>query len=172
MTVADTGRGGVMEIFKIKELVKQMCNNFGIEEKFMQALITTESDWNQWCVRYEPSYKWIVEGPDTGGIKTTPITESEMQKYSYGLCQIMGNWYYDMGFRGFCTELLDPRLNILIATKIIKKHMLDGIESVDELYSVYNAGSLRLKEDGTFCNQKNVDNFLKNYNKIGVSCSE
>jgi len=157
-----------MELSKIKETVRIMCNSFGIDQRFMFALIETESNWNQWAVKYEPGYRWYMEEPDTGRFKNSPETNKEMQSFSYGLCQVMGNHFYEQGFTGFCTQLVDPKLNTVIAIKILERHIKKGVKLPMELYAAYNAGSVRVSSSGDFVNQANVDRFMKIYNKTEV----
>lgn len=85
------------------------------------------------------------------------------QKTSWGLMQIMGGVAYELGFKGWPGELLDPETNLYYGCEfLIGKIFLYGDEDPARLYAAYNAGSPRF-ENGRYRNQRNVDNFMLIY---------
>lgn len=95
----------------------------------------------------------------------TMDTMINMQRTSWGLCQIMGALYYELGGTNWCTMLLDPEINLKFACEHIH-NIIDRqkITSHKELYASYNSGYVRYMKDGTtFVNQSNVDRFMKTY---------
>lgn len=152
-------------ISKLKEIVRLEAVKSSISTRFIFALIETESDWEPWAVKYEPDYRWTVEDPNLGKFKCSDDTIQTMQSFSYGLCQIMGNHFYDFGFDGFCTQLLDPKLNIMVAIKILEGFEHKEINSPEELYATYNAGTAMVLPSGRFSNQENVGRFMRIYER-------
>lgn len=150
-------------IVDIKEMVKTVAEVHSIEIHFIFALIEAESNWDQWAVKYEPGYRWAVKNPDLNGFKCSKDTIDGMQSFSYGLCQIMGSHFYEFGYKGFCTQLLEPNLNIEIACKLLKWLKEKWGDNPASLYAAYNAGSV-IMVDGQYQNQENVDRFMDIYN--------
>jgi len=157
-----------MKKFKIKEMVKTMSHVNAIDPRFMFALIETESNWNQWAVKYEKQYMWYLHDPALDSFVCSQGTIRTMQSFSYGLCQIMGNHFYEFGYKGFCTQLLDPQLNVIVAINILKQFIKQNIELPEELYAAYNAGSVKRQPNGKLQNQGNVDRFMIIYSNTKV----
>jgi soluble lytic murein transglycosylase-like protein len=58
--------------------------------------------------------------------------------------------------------LLDPYTNIQAGTAYIAKQTAK-YKTPSDIYSAYNAGSVRRLANGDYVNQRNVDNFMKWY---------
>jgi len=151
-------------------LTKEIAFRNGIEERFLLALVATESNFKVDATRYEPGYIWIYSPKELSEL--LGITREEMvkaQKTSYGLAQVMGSCFYELGFRGLPDKLFEPTLNLSYACKHlnreIEKHKLD-VKKIDELYACYNAGSVRRIDNGILVNQRNVNRFMKIYNAL------
>lgn len=139
------------------KILAEKCEFYDISPKFLWSLIELESAWNQWAVRYEPGYNWICRSPRLD-VYISQSTLKYSQKCSYGLCQVMGNHYYEQGGKGYCTELLDAELNMKVACEIIKRHKDKYGRNPLDVYAAYNAGTVRMY-DGVYSNAKIVKKF-------------
>lgn len=120
---------------------------------------------NPYAMRYEPNWSYFNGHEEKAKeVKSTLATMKMMYSTSYGLCQIMGAVYYDMGGKNFATELIDPEVNIAYASKILKKINTKHPDFL-ETYAVYNAGKLSFNKSGDLINQANVDRFKEILNK-------
>lgn len=95
-----------LETLAMTEAEKQ-----GIPVDLFTRLIETESGWNVYAVRYEPNFKRFTT-PAPGVVKTTWDTERELQKCSWGLCQIMGYTARLEGWEKPIPQLLGPKPNL------------------------------------------------------------
>jgi hypothetical protein len=154
---------------KILKLIIDKSKEYGIEKKFLIALVKTESNFNPYAVRYEKDYKWIYSYKECAEIVGCTIdTMINMQKCSWGLSQLMGANYYELQGKNWATVLLIPEINLKFCCehlrRIIENQKLD-IENVCDIYAAYNAGSIRKKGE-EYINKKNVDRFFKIYNNL------
>lgn len=141
------------------------CDNVPFDYRLMDAIITTESGWNPWAVRFEPNYRYIMtpkEFAKKHGISED--TEVTLQKISWGLGQVMGATARSNGFTGPLNSLCDPKLAIDQAVLVMKKICL-RFETLEERISAYNAGTPSTV-DGKFKNQAYVDKVLKVYSSL------
>ena len=133
-----------------------------IEFRLLDAIIATESSYNQWATRYEVNFKVsddVVVYARKNNITRT--TEVELEKFSWGLGQIMGGTARWLGFIGPLPLLCVPDQNLLVMVKLIKK-LQKRYTQEEEIIAAYNAGSARKLEDGSFRNQDYVDKVYKN----------
>lgn len=150
---------------KIKEAVETYSQKYNIPENFLYALIKTESGFNEYALRYEKNYKWIVNDHKifTRSKLTSIFTFFEVQKFSYGLCQIMGNVFYENGFTEPPARFYDIYINIDCCCRhlsgLVKRKKLNFDNQAREIYDAYNSGVVNY-DDG---NEKNVDRFMSNY---------
>lgn len=148
-------------------LIKKEAQARQLPESIVLAIVEVESNFNPFAVRYEPHYRYakVIQGlkPHDCSIET----EIMLQKTSFGLFQIMGGTARYMGFNGWLTKLLIPTINVrygvLWLSKLYKKYAVEY--GLDGVIAAYNAGSPRKKEDGSFVNQKYVDEVLEKARK-------
>lgn len=139
------------------------CKRFGIDPKLAAAIVTVESSWNPWSVRYEPMFHYLHK-PDffAAAQRWTVQTETVLQKTSLGLMQIMGGTARDLGYQDHLTKLLLPEVGLewglrYLATKTQRyRDLRDAI-------SAYNAGSARRSPGGAYSNQDYVDKVWRHY---------
>jgi soluble lytic murein transglycosylase-like protein len=151
----------------LMDIVKSECKFLGFNDvELIYAIIETESGWNPYTVRYEPAWKYIVSIPDKKlkSLGITRITEEQLQKFSWGLMQIMGSVARELNFTGILTELVNPQLNVNLGIRHIK-NFIGKYKKLEDVIASYNAGSPRKREDGKYVNQDYVDKVLTNYNK-------
>lgn len=143
-------------------IVKRLAKANNIPFRLLDAIITTESSYDQWAVRYEVNFKVnedvVVFARKNG---TTRATEVELEKFSWGLGQVMGGTARWLGYDGPLPLLCMPEQNILVMVKFIN-WLQNRYTDNDEVIAAYNAGSARYNADGSFRNQNYVDKVHKN----------
>jgi soluble lytic murein transglycosylase-like protein len=149
---------------QLLNLVKNTTAKQRVDEKLLDAIIITESGYDQWAVRYEPNFSYTAV-PDLYAKKNriSVATEKQCQKMSWGLAQIMGGTARFLGYNGPLTQLLEPETNIHYACRYIIKLMVE-YPHMDDQIAAYNAGSVRYKSDGktrVYVNQEYVDKVMR-----------
>jgi soluble lytic murein transglycosylase-like protein len=142
-------------------ILRRICSEKSLDQALLEAIIEAESAWNPNAMRFELSFPYI-ENPKLYARrnKITPKTEHYLQKFSWGLCQIMGCTARGLGYMGPLVQLIDPEINL----QMMAKYVLDRCMKypfVDKQIAAYNAGSVQLTETGQFINQNYVDKVLK-----------
>ncbi len=141
------------------DLIKTENKIFDLRLDLVCALVSVESSGKASAIRYEKAYTYYFK-PQTFSMKfhTTDETEKALQRFSYGLLQIMGGTARYLGYSGSLLELLDPRLGLHWGMTYLKSICDEYLDLTDQI-SVYNAGSVR-KENGLYVNQSYVNQVL------------
>jgi soluble lytic murein transglycosylase-like protein len=151
----------------LMDIVKSECKFLGFNDvALIYAIIETESGWNPYAVRYEPNWQYLIKIPDKmlNALCITRDTEEQLQKFSWGLMQVMGSVARELNFTGLLTELVNPQVNVNLGIRHFKR-FLDKYKKLEDAIASYNAGSPRKKSDGKYVNQEYVDKVLANYKK-------
>lgn len=149
------------------DLVKKSAIDAGIGWQLVDAIIQTESSYNCWATRYEPAIfagkdptQWVKDY--AADLHTSNVAETELQRFSYGLMQILGTRARTLGFQPNLMILLNPEINLHYGCKylstLVKKY---GPADLDSAIAAYNSGTPFKNADGTFKNQKYVDTVRK-----------
>ena len=137
-----------------------------IDPLLLGSVVMTESRGNPWAMRYEPAFKWEMKPAQFAlQLGITVNTETELQKFSYGLCQLMGALCREMGFTGMLPQLLDPVINLSYGAKHLKKLLVQYGEE-PAVAAAYNAGSPRKTPGGMYVNQVYVDKVMGNLREL------
>jgi len=152
----------------LSDLIKENADKYKIDKDIISAIISTESGFDINSVRYEQDYRWIYKLEDTTKlVGCTKETMLMMQKTSWGLMQLMGAVYYELGGSNWATILLSPGVNLKFACEhlanLIKRYSLSNPA---DIYAAYNAGSIKKMKSGEYVNQNNVDRFNKHLKNI------
>lgn len=142
-------------------VVKEKCRKYGANAALMDAIITVESGYDPWAVRYEPKFGNIAiptKFASNNGISVE--TERTCQKMSWGVAQIMGGTARYLGFNGPLTQMLDPDLNIAYCCRLLVK-LASDYHDINDQIAGYNAGTPQKMADGKYRNQAYVDKVLK-----------
>jgi soluble lytic murein transglycosylase-like protein len=152
---------------EIFSLIKEVALAEQIDEALLRAICTVESSLNPYAVRYEPAYKYTVSPRDWASkMHLSAETEECLQKFSYGLAQIMGGVMREYGFSGnLQTCLLNPKVPLTYSAKHLKNY-LRRYGSEVEAIAAYNAGSPRKTPGGLFVNQTYVDKVDRELRKL------
>lgn len=140
-----------------RQLTKQ---DLKIDPLILLAIIKTESSFNPKALRYEKKYRYL-HFPDAYAkkLQISVESETECQRFSIGLCQIILASARYIGFSGPMVDLFEPEENIRWMVRFIKVQSKTYIYEND-LIASYNAGSARLKDDGSYVNQDYVNKVL------------
>lgn len=152
----------------LSDLIKDSCRRFGLDFVLVNAIISTESGFNPHVIRYEPNYKYLYKVFECSNIVGCTFETMEiMQKTSWGLGQLMGACFYEMGGKNWATILFDPEINIHFTCEYLKNIIeKNNLSDARDIYTVYNAGSIRRMKNGELVNQKNVDRFMAIYKTV------
>lgn len=137
--------------------IKEASDDFKIDYRIIGAIVSVESNGNTFACRYEKNYKWVTELDHFANINhITKITETKLQKMSFGLMQIMGATARDVGFSGPLTKLCDPDEGLFYGCKYFRR-LIDKYVNVQDAIAAYNAGSPRLDDCGNYINRDYVE---------------
>lgn len=147
---------------KLVPFVREAAVKSGIEFSLLDGIIVTESAYDQWAVRYEKHVKVcddVALFARRNGISRS--SEMQLERFSWGLAQIMGTTARWLGYHGPLTALCLPENNLPLMIKYIEK-LQRRYRKREEIISAYNAGSVRREANGEFRNQMYVDKVLRN----------
>lgn len=126
------------------------------------ALVQMESSGNPQAMRYESKYMDYVKVQFFAEkFRISQETEKNLQKFSYGLGQLMGGTARRIGFQGHLTELLKPEINLTWMCDLLSKICHEYIQLEDQI-AVYNGGPRAVaskiqNEKKMYFNQEYVD---------------
>lgn len=156
-----------MNSLKWMGLITQMSAQFSIEEPMILAVIETESGGNEYAIRYEPHYRYLVEPRQyAANLGLSMATEEMLQRTSFGLMQPMGGVCREHSFDDNLIKIMDPKLSVFYGCKHLKKKMQRYGDDPATLYAAYNAGSPQKTAGGMFTNQRHVDHFYRNFLRV------
>jgi soluble lytic murein transglycosylase-like protein len=130
-------------------------------------LIKTESNFDPNAIRFEQNYQWLFATKSLSKeLRCSEDTMINMQKTSWGLVQIMGAVACEIGFKGWCTKLCVPEINLnwgceYLRRIILKQNLLDPLD----IYAAWNHGSAK-KIKGIYVNDAAVQRFKAHYDLI------
>lgn len=152
-----TTEGGQVIHDDLVKLVQDVAAEEQIPWELLYAICMTESSGNEFAIRYEPNYKWLLGAN---------ISNAERlgQKTSWGLCQVMGAVAREYGYTDQFSGLWDPRTNLKYGVKHIKR-LKAKHGSWPPAIASYNAGTPVLV-DGKYKNQGYVDKVLARWSSV------
>lgn len=125
-------------------LVQTKAAQYKVDPKLLDAIIIVESAYNPWAVRFEQDFPHIaVPTVFAKNNRTTIATERMLQKFSWGLCQVMGGTARYLSYGGPLTQLVDPEINLTVACKFLANLANEYPVDVQDQIAAYNAGSAR-----------------------------
>ena len=146
------------EKLKWIQIVRELAPIYSLDPHILQAIITQESNWNIYAIRFEATYPYLYE-PEVFSkkMKVSLSTEINSQKMSWGLGQVMGAVAREHGYSHPLPSLIDPQMNVIqmcLILQNIKKHST----LLSDLFACYNGGLKALhKVNGKYLNQGYVD---------------
>lgn len=134
--------------------IESHAGDNGVPIELAYGLIAQESGFNATAIRQEPNYKCASTGV-TGDA-------------SYGLVQVLYCTARGMGYAGAPAGLFDVDTNVQLGMTLLGQLLQSHAGDVGAALSAYNGGDRHSigygarRADGTFANQKYVDNILNN----------
>jgi soluble lytic murein transglycosylase-like protein len=152
-----------------KDEITAAANKYQVSSLWIKAIITQESNWNKYALRYEPAYNYLLK-PDEFAKKvgTTLNTEIQVQKMSWGLGQIMGALAREQGHLGPMGELFDPFINISMLAQRLNT-IMKYTHIQNSVFSAYNGGLEAwhyFTKNGKYSNESYVDSVNKHLQAI------
>jgi hypothetical protein len=127
----------------------------------LYGVASVESNFNPLAVRYEKHYKWLYFPEDVRPLGCSRETEVSLQKHSWGMFQMMGAVFRELGLKDWLTCVVaDPQLQADYAARYLNK-LYKRYGSIEDTVAAYNAGSPRRRESGVYVNQGYVDRVLQ-----------
>lgn len=147
--------GGMMSSYNAS--LERVCERFGCEPELVAAIITVESRWNPYAVRYEPNYQWL-HAPEKHARRHGTSREAEVhfQRFSWGLMQILGATAREIGFSLPMPALCEPMIGVEYGIRYLMT-LKRNYRHRDDLIAAYNAGSAKKDASGRYLNQGYVD---------------
>ena len=155
---------------QLKTLIEKAAGKHGLSPNVVYGICMTESSMNHWAARHEPDYRWLYEPSKMRPSACSLITEINLQQTSWGLMQVMGAVFRELGFRGWLTAVAgDPALQLEygcrhLAGKIKRFGFFEGLLA-------YNAGSPRRDGNGEYVNfgyARKVAGFVQQAREAGI----
>lgn len=128
------------------------------------SIVSVESNGDHYASRYEHHYRWLVE-PDKFAKENyiTVDTEVIFQKTSFGLMQVMGANFREMGYPCNLSTLASrKRLALEYGVEFFKK-LVNKYGEIDDALSAYNQGTPRKNSVGQYKNQGYVDKIMERW---------
>jgi len=142
---------------QLESLAIETAKKYNLDPDIVTSIITVESAWNVYAMRYEPAYKYLFyPRVCSSNLGITEFTEEALQKMSYGLFQIMGAVCREYGFKEELIKMCEPENNLNFGCIYLKK-LFDKYGKEQDVIASYNAGSPRLTEGKMYSNQRYVD---------------
>jgi hypothetical protein len=146
----------------LRFIASERAIHFGIDPAILKAIITQESNWNRYAIRYEPEWTYLLNPEHYAALlHITVATEKETQKMSWGLGQLMGSVLRELGHEGSMGEALDSETNLAYVCRKIEE-LQKKTQGPQELFACYNGGmeALLQNKEGKFRNQSYVDSCM------------
>lgn len=141
------------------ESVRARATDFGLDPKLVEAVMRVESGCDQYAVRFEPQFKYILNPEHYAKInRITILTETMLQKMSIGLLQCMGAVARELGHEASLLELTEVDVGLYFGCMKLKQ-CLDKWKDEKLALSAYNAGSPRYV-NGILVNQEYINRVL------------
>jgi soluble lytic murein transglycosylase-like protein len=148
-----------MEIDYMKLLISQYAVAYELPSDIIFGIVMTESSGNQYAMRYEKNYKWLMDPKKYKPHGCTEDTERTLQKFSFGLMQTMGAVFRELGFTDLLSKIIvNPDLQLDYGCRFLKKKI--DKYGLDEGILSYNSGS-PIKRDIIYINQYYLDKVRK-----------
>lgn len=141
---------------RVVEMAREAAIRHRLDPNWVYAVIQTESSGLISAIRYEPNWRYLVRPSFYAEqLKITAETETQLQKFSYGLMQVMGSVARQYGYPDQLPLLLEPFRALEYGCKHLanfRKRFPTGRDWI----AAYNAGSPRKNPDGSYENEEYV----------------
>ena len=151
---------------KIVEMAKDAAIRHRLDPDWVYAIVQTESEGLPHAQRYEPNWKYLCR-PEfyAKRLNQTLETEVQMQKFSWGLTQVMGSVCREYGYADSLALLIDPFRALEYGCRHLSNFRRRYPTGRDWI-AAYNAGSPRKRPDGTYENEQYVKKVVSFWNDL------
>jgi soluble lytic murein transglycosylase-like protein len=148
-------------------IIVHVAARHDLEPELVAAVVLTESAGIPEAVRYEPRYRWLHHPERVRPRLSSLATETEGQKTSWGLMQVMGGVAREQGFQGWFPALCRPAEGLEWGCRYLAR-LIVRFGSVEAGVSAYNQGSPRRGPDGRYRNQAYVDRVMMRRRRLAA----
>lgn len=130
---------------RLRLIVEAKAGEHGLNPALVWAICIKESSLDQWAVRYEPDWRWLLNPIKWAKrVSITSKTERIAQSCSWGLMQIMGTVARERGLEDDIPCLLDPETGVEFGCRHLV-YLLNRYEDALSALAAYNAGNPKSK---------------------------
>jgi soluble lytic murein transglycosylase-like protein len=154
-----------MDTTQLISLAKGLATQEGVPPDLVCAICEQESNWNTRAARYEPGFLWTHESVAISKkLSMSVATAQNLQKFSFGLMQIMWVTAMDLHFDGHPFDLLNPEIGIVWGARLLAQKM--KTYPGDHGYiAAYNSGRPMRLQSGEYINHEYVASVLRKMGK-------
>ena len=148
------------------EMSKAAAKRHNLDYKWVLAIVQVESAGVPARMKYEPDYKWLHK-PEfyAKRLGIDVPTETQLQKFSYGLMQVMGGVAREWGYGDSLALLVDPFRSLEYGCRHLASKRHKYPTGRDWIAS-YNSGSPRKRPDGSYANENYVKKVVAFWNDL------
>ncbi len=153
---------------EIIDLIKIEAKNKGLRLDLVMAIVQVESGGNTNAMRYEKSFGYYTKPEFYSKVQMISLeTEKALQRFSYGLMQIIGGTARYLGYEGRLIDLCLPSNGIMWGCHYLANICDEYLDLPDQI-AVYNAGRVKKTDSGKYVNQDYVDKVMALINQAGL----
>ena len=125
---------------EVMELIKKQATEKKLRLDLILAMVEVESSGNPYAMRYEKNYTYYYR-PEIFSKKWNHSldTEKALQRFSYGLMQVMGGTARFLGYEGRLIDLINPEVGLEWGCKYLKNITREYLDISDQI-AYYNGG--------------------------------
>jgi len=128
-----------MTATSLNSKIRKTARAEGLNPDLVMAICAVESGFDTYAVRYERSWKWLLNPVEWARrVQTSGDTERLLQSCSWGLMQVMGTVAREHGFAHDFPRLCLPEAGLLYGCMHLKKFLKKY--PLPEALGAYNAG--------------------------------
>jgi hypothetical protein len=143
-----------------RETISRKASEHGLDPDLLTAICMKESRGDNWAIRFEAHWSHFhFPRAHAERLEISAATEEALQKFSFGLGQVMGAVARQHGYKGDLIRICaDPELALELACRHLKWLRVRCQEEAD-LIASYNGGwgALRKTPGGQYPNFRYVD---------------
>lgn len=125
---------------EVMAIIKSQATEKKLRLDLLMAMVEVESSGNPYAMRYERNYSYYYR-PEVFSKKFSVSldTEKALQRFSYGLMQVMGGTARYIGYEGRLLDLVVPEIGIEWGARYLKNICREYLDIEDQI-AFYNGG--------------------------------
>lgn len=135
--------------------IAHWAREYSFPVNLIRAQVLIESEGDTWACRFEKRWRWFLN-PMTYArlVQVSKATEVVCQQMSWGLLQVMGSVYRELGGKSDITQMCDPDVGLKYGCMKLRKEV-DRWGTVSRGLAAYNAGSPKSKAGQNYAKKVN-----------------